>query len=966
MRSEQERDELLMSLVESVIKLPPEEREGRLRALCDDPELSEEVRTRIEWDERMGRFLLDPLIQRPVVDDAFGPGHHLGVRFRIVREAGHGGMGIVYEAMDKELDRRVALKCAKPGHRNRLPPEARAAREVSHFNVCKVHDLHKVSTEFGEMDFLSMEFIEGETLSARIDRDGPLPEREAREIALQICAGLAQAHRQGVIHGDLKCSNIILARAPEGGMRAVITDFGLAKLKYAEGSEVMGVRGGTLDYMAPELFRGEPAAVASDVYALGVLFHAMLTGHTPKRLHSTLARELVETWNTRSRASTVTLERNIADEDWQRKVEKLPSRWKKVVTRCLAPRAGERFASAEDVSQELTRLATWVKWAAAGAVAAALGAGWLIWAGNQGSRLENLVQLTSATDLSDDASLSEDGSVVAYESDRGGPGNLDIWVQNLPAGEATRLTTDPAGDGEPSVSPDRKTVAFRSERKGGGLYLIATAGGSERLLVPGGRDPRFSPDGQRIAYWTGDVNEGVASGSIYWISLSGGPPTRLAGDFEDARLPLWSSDGRFILFSGCRGRGQPLRSCSDWWITSADGASVTKTGAMALLGQQQVMPTDTLGAWHGETVIFSGRHQNIDSLWELTISRRNLRAAGRARQLTSGEGRESGVTVAENGSIAFARLSGALHVWRIDRAATPLAASSAKVTGDAAIDITPSVTRNGKWLVFARSPGSHRDIWIRDLRSGKESAFAISKFDKTSPILDDSGVTIVYEQREPEALTIVTGGRSQSQRKLCTGCSNPTGWFEDGRSFFYSGNLPSKLMMMDIENGVARIALDAGSSPVGSGDWSPVNQYLLFTSSSGGDRKRIFAVRFPRATAQSSGHWLPITGESESSDWPRWSGNGRTVFYLSNRDGFYCVWGQHFDPIAGKVTGLPFALMHYHNRRMSPDTVRPSSFAMAVSGDSVFLNLGEETESIWTGRLKPALLSQFLRFFGLV
>src|SRR5258706_3348184 len=136
--------------------------------------------------------------------DLFTPGSLVGERFRIVRELGQGGMGVVYEAVDEKLDRSVALKCAKAGHRNRLPPEARAAREVSHFNVCKVHDLHTVATSEGDADFLSMEFIEGETLAARIRRSGPLPPAEAPPIARPICAGVAPAPPQGGIYGGLQ------------------------------------------------------------------------------------------------------------------------------------------------------------------------------------------------------------------------------------------------------------------------------------------------------------------------------------------------------------------------------------------------------------------------------------------------------------------------------------------------------------------------------------------------------------------------------------------------------------------------------------------------------------------------------------------------------------------------------------------------------------------------------------------
>src|SRR6185369_525547 len=148
----------------------------------------------------------------------FSPGNLLADRFRIVSEVGRGGMGLVYEAIDEKLNRPVALKCAQPGYGHRLPPEVCAAREVSHFNVCKVHDLHMVSTALGDMEFVSMEFIEGPTLADRICHEGKLLPAEVRRIAYQICAGLAQAHRQNIIHGDLKCSNIILSPLPQAGV----------------------------------------------------------------------------------------------------------------------------------------------------------------------------------------------------------------------------------------------------------------------------------------------------------------------------------------------------------------------------------------------------------------------------------------------------------------------------------------------------------------------------------------------------------------------------------------------------------------------------------------------------------------------------------------------------------------------------------------------------------------------------
>jgi serine/threonine protein kinase/tetratricopeptide (TPR) repeat protein len=311
----------------------------------------------------------------------FTAGTVLADRFRIVRPVGVGGMAMVYEATDQILDRRVAIKCAKRGHQKSLPPEARTAREISHFNVCKVYDLHTAITNSGEVDFLSMEFIEGETLWAHIKSNGPLKPAEALALARQICAGLAQAHRQGVIHGDLKLANVILAKAADGGTRAVITDFGLARFVEPDGSRIISRHGGTLDYMAPELLLGERATVASDLYALGVLFHAMLTGHAPKRSDASQAA-LQEPPTpppgehplNASDATTVTMAVRIVESDWQRQIEDLPPPWSRVVRRSLEPKPERRFGTAQEIAKALEPKRIVLKWATATAtIAAALG-----------------------------------------------------------------------------------------------------------------------------------------------------------------------------------------------------------------------------------------------------------------------------------------------------------------------------------------------------------------------------------------------------------------------------------------------------------------------------------------------------------------------------------------------------------------------------------------------------------------
>ena len=325
-------DDLVMNLVELALSRPPDAREAWLRSECgDDKELFSEVWNYVQWNHRMRDFLLDPLYPS-LREDRFAPGELVGDRFRIVREVAQGGMGIVYEATDERLGRRIALKCARSGFRGRLPPEVRHASEISHPNVCKIFDIHTASTARGDVDFLTMEFIDGQTLAERL-RAGPLTEAEAREIARQLCAGLAEAHRQGVIHGDLKTNNVILASTLDGATRAVITDFGLARQpagRVAENAPAPLLQsapvGGAPAYMAPELREGVKPTRASDVYALGVILYELVSGKRPDAL---------------------------VEAQPARKPPALESQWDRALARCLDPDPARRFEDAGMLLQAL-------------------------------------------------------------------------------------------------------------------------------------------------------------------------------------------------------------------------------------------------------------------------------------------------------------------------------------------------------------------------------------------------------------------------------------------------------------------------------------------------------------------------------------------------------------------------------------------------------------------------------------
>ncbi len=352
-------DDLVMSLVELALGQPPDSQETYVRSACaDDTELFTQVWDYVRWNRRMQDFLLEPLFPA-LPQHRFQPGDLLADRFRIVREVAQGGMGIVYEARDNRLGRRIALKCAKSGFHKRLPPEVRHASEISHPNVCKIFEIHTASTSSGEIDFLTMEFLDGETLAARLGR-GRLPEAEARVIARQICAGMAEAHRNRVVHGDLKSNNVILTQDADGGVRAVITDFGLARRPLGSAGDQTGSwattaagvsqAGGTPDYMAPELWRGEKASQASDVYALGVILYELATTHPP------YPREIA----------------------WQDRVKHKPPTvghgWDPIWRKCVDADPAKRFRDAGEVAAALepSRALRWWLAAAAAVVLAAV------------------------------------------------------------------------------------------------------------------------------------------------------------------------------------------------------------------------------------------------------------------------------------------------------------------------------------------------------------------------------------------------------------------------------------------------------------------------------------------------------------------------------------------------------------------------------------------------------------------
>ena len=202
--------------------------------------------------------------------ERLAPGTLVSGRYRIVAIAGVGGMGVVYRARDEELGVDVALKVLRqdlvgdPRVLERFRSELLSARQVTHKNVVRLHDIG----EHEGMRFLTMDYVEGRSLSEILEREGPMPLDRACSIIRQVAEGLQAAHEKGIVHRDLKPGNILIDSAGH----AVITDFGVARSLDRDGLTRAGAIVGTPDYLSPEQVAGDPVDGRADIYALGIVF----------------------------------------------------------------------------------------------------------------------------------------------------------------------------------------------------------------------------------------------------------------------------------------------------------------------------------------------------------------------------------------------------------------------------------------------------------------------------------------------------------------------------------------------------------------------------------------------------------------------------------------------------------------------------------------------------------------------
>lgn len=925
----------------------------------------------------------------------FEQGALVAARFRIVRFVAQGGMGEVYEAEDTELGERVALKVLSRQHTGdpdlirRFRREVQLARRVTHPNVCRLFDVYRHRVTEGlhrgtDAVFVTMELLAGETLEAKLGRDGPMSESEALPLAVQMAAALSAAHHAGIVHRDFKAGNVMLV--PEGtGVRVVVTDFGLARLRDAKDEDEEPITTemrlvGTPDSMAPEQLRGGVLTEAADIYGFGVVLFEMVTAAKPYEAANAMALLVRRVSEAPRRVRDV--------------APTVSAAWDEVVAHCLAQRPEDRPASVEAVVTALgadvssLRLGTLRTGPAAGSSrptgSAAAGSGpdgaggsaakgataahataRTPWRGSA-MALAALVfvllavviasrrpvsgpatsiflpeQLTTEPGLELDPSFSPDGQALVYSAVR--EGRFVLVVRDLAAGgRETQLTF---GDGqafEPAWSPDGTTIAFHDAEQGG-LWLVAATGGEPRRLTVFGSRPAWSPDGRQLVFQSesrpalADTAVTALGRSQIWrVDVRGGDPeavTEIGAPSGGHGAPTYSPDGRRLVFTASQ------RGSSEIWTVAADG------GDLRRLVDTPETCRDPVFSPRGDAILFSASVRQVHGLWRLGMSPRSGEPTGPPEPIANlGLASIRQLAIAARGDrIAYAALSTYSNLWSLplDPATGEVAGEATALTRGGARNNRPAFSPDGSEIVFdAWRLGVDIDLWVMGSDGGDPRQVTADPWISTSASWFPDGVRLAYTAlRDDERALLERDLRSAEVRELLA-LPADADWVrlspDGGRIAYHSRGRGdrSNIHVQDLEGGAVRQITQA-TSFAGFPVWSPDGRWIAYQRRSG-DASHVTVV------ASDGGEPRQLTfGDGQS--WPfSFSPDGDRVYFAGQRDeGWNLWWVSRSSGQSARLTDLGGLTRYVRYPAASP------------GGDRVVYELAETVGDIW-------LVSDFL------
>jgi len=897
------------------------------------------------------------------------------LHYHILEKIGEGGMGAVYKAEDTHLDRIVAIKVlpheklADEERKARFVQEAKAASSLNHPNIIVVHD---IASDQG-LDFMVMEYVEGKTLDQLIGRKG-MKLTDALGCAVQIADGLAKAHGAGIVHRDLKPANIMVT--DEG--RVKILDFGLAKLledkqaspagptmtlgqpekPHTEEGFIMG----TVAYMSPEQAEGKKIDARSDVFSFGSVLYEMLSGQ------KAFSRE--------TRMSSLAAILNEDPKPAAQIDDALPPEITQALSRCLRKDPQRRWQNMSDLKVVLEDLKEDSESGKLRAPQAQAAAGRrrihpLIWLGlgaaaistavifwlfiprpPSGSTEFEITRLTFDSGITWTPAVSPDGTMFACASDRGGDGNMDIWIQQLAGGTPLRLTTHPALDDSPSFSPDGSRIVFHSTRDGGGIYEIGTLGGQARRLADRGLYPRYSPDDAWISFLTIPASPETRLNKMFLIPAQGGEPIPFLPEFCIVSLgtnsgPVWSPDGQHLIFNGRRTE-EP--DSLDWWVAPVTGGPAVRTDAH--LSIHELHPAwRSPYAWSGSHIYYAtGSTVDGVNLFRAQIHGPDWKVSGPIERITSGPGMQFQASVQEGGPIVFVNLIWVANIWTIEASPDLGLVSGEAIPADQDImaKFSPSISRDGSKLAYRAFGGFKRarsEVRLKDLGKGEEKIIPMRgvRGGMVSCLSPDGSVLSYRDMVEGEFRTFIMSGKDTTGREVCDSCLI-RGFFADP-NFAIILEEGKRVLRLNIATGEKSLLLEAGAGRILEPALSPDDRWISFVHGKPDGRAAIHVASLTQSPTPES-DWVLLFEEEHYLGSPAWSPDGNRLYYLSERDGFCCVWTQKLDPQTKQPDGETEGVYHAHQGGFALNLPRGNG-TVAVAADKLVIWMSENTGNIY-------------------
>ena len=387
-----------------------------------------------------------------------------------------------------------------------------------------------------------------------------------------------------------------------------------------------------------------------------------------------------------------------------------------------------------------------------------------------------------------------------------------IWVQQITGGPPLRRTTHPAQEGFPSFSPDGSKIVFNSTRDGGGIYEIPTLGGTERKIADFGRIPRYSPDGSKIAVVNIPASLDTRLMKIFLLPSQGGAPVPFLPDYclsgaDVGPAPVWSPDGRHLLFNG---RRVDDPATLDWWVAPVAGGAPVRTGAHAVLGLFTTWQVPS--AWNDDWVYYStGTTVDGVNIYRVRIDPKTFKVAGPGERITSGPGMQFQTVALKDGRLVYASITWIANIWLADADpdAGRIGGTFVPATQDAMAKFDFELSRDGAELVFnafGGVRGRRFEVCWKNLVSGDERSYDIRALGfGQNPRLSPDGKVLSFRDGPGEKLqTFFVNGREGSPREGCGGCM-VLAFYDD----------PNFVLVLEGERNLARLNLSTGDKEPG-------------------------------------------------------------------------------------------------------------------------------------------------------